>query len=211
MSGDPVLTESFQKDEDVHKRTASDIFGVPVSRVDDRMRGIAKAINFGLMYGKSVFGLSQELNISRKDAKEMIERYFERYRAVKDFLDRQIADAKECGYVTSVMGRKRKLADITSKNAAIRANAERMAMNTPIQATAADMMKLAMIKLDQELEKGKFQSKLIIQVHDEVVLDCPRDEVPEIRKLVCKVMENAMTLSVPLRVNTAVGENWMEL
>jgi DNA polymerase-1 len=211
MSGDPELTRSFQKDEDVHQRTAGEIFGISPDRVDDHQRNLAKAINFGLMYGKTAFGLSQELKITRKEAKEMIDRYFEKYRGVKTFLDAQIQLAREKGYVTSLMGRKRRLADIHSKNAALRANAERMAMNTPIQSTAADLMKLAMIELDRRLEAEGYQSKLAIQVHDEVVLDCPRSEVDRVKKLVTEVMENAMQLSVPLRVNASSGENWMDL
>ncbi len=211
MSGDRELVRSFQSGEDVHRRTAGEIFGIPSDQVDDHQRSIAKAINFGLMYGKTVFGLSQELKISRKDAKEMIERYFERYSGVKAFLDAQIASAKEKGYVTSCLGRKRKLPDIHSKNPAIRGNAERMAMNTPIQSTAADLMKLAMIELDRRLETEGYRSRLTIQVHDEVVLDCPKDEVEAVKKLLTEVMENAMTLSVPLRVNASSGENWMQL
>jgi DNA polymerase-1 len=211
MSGDTELTHSFQNDEDVHRRTASDIFEIPANDVDDRQRSIAKAINFGLMYGKTPFGLSQELKISRKEAQEMIQRYFQRYHAVKTFLDAQIQGAKEKGYVLTLLGRKRKLADILSKNAAIRNNAERMAMNSPIQGTAADLMKLAMIQLQERLKKGAYRSKLIIQVHDEVLLDCPKEEAEEMKALVINVMENAMKLSVPLRVNAAIGKNWMEL
>ncbi len=211
MSGDPELVSSFKKGEDVHRRTAGEIFGIAPDLVSDEQRSIAKAINFGLMYGKTVFGLSQELKISRKDAKEMIERYFERYRGVKEFLDAQIAGAREKGFVTSCLGRKRKLPDIHSKNAMIRANAERMAMNTPIQATAADLMKLAMIELDRRLESEGYRSRLTIQVHDEVVLDCPLSEVEAVKQLVTEVMENAMSLSVPLRVNTSSGANWMVL
>ena len=211
MSEDEELIRSFRVDEDVHRRTASEIFGISQGEVDDRQRGIAKAINFGLMYGKTAFGLAQELKIPRREAQEMIHRYFERYAAVKRFLDRQILEAKEKGWVTTLMGRKRALPDIRSANPAIRGNAERMAMNTPIQGTAADLMKLAMIEIDHELERGGYHSKPIIQVHDEVVLDCPKSEIPEVQKLVVKAMENAMKLSVPLRVNAAVGENWMEL
>ena len=211
MSGDKDLSASFQKDEDVHQRTASEIFGVKPEEVDDRQRGIAKAINFGLMYGKTAFGLSQELKIPRKEAAEIIEAYFRRYHGVKHFLDRQILEAKERGYVTTIMGRKRYLGDINSSNVMLRNNAERMAMNSPIQGTAADLMKLAMIELDEQLEKGGFKSKLIIQVHDEFVLDCPKKEAEAVRKLVTKVMENAMQLSVPLRVNSSTGNNWMEM
>lgn len=211
MSGDPELVRSFQKDEDVHRRTASEIFGVSPEDVSDQQRGIAKAINFGLMYGKTAFGLSQELKIPRKEAADVIERYFTRYRGVKDFLDGQIRSARESGHTTTLLGRRRNLPDIQSKNHAVRANAERMAMNAPIQGTAADLMKLAMIHLDQALKKGGFASRMIIQVHDEILLDCPESEAQEVQKLVEKTMENAMRLEVPLRVNSACGKNWAEL
>jgi DNA polymerase-1 len=211
MSGDEELVRSFRADEDVHRRTAGEMFGIAPEQVDDRQRGIAKAINFGLMYGKTPFGLAQELHISRKEAAEMIERYFTRYSGVKRFLDGQILSAKEKGYVTTLLGRKRVLADIHAKNPALRANAERMAMNTPIQGTAADLMKLAMIELDEALKKGSYRSKLIIQVHDEVVLECPEDEVERVESLVVRTMEGALELSVPLKVNSAHGRNWMEL
>lgn len=211
MSEDAELVRSFVNDEDVHRRTASEIFSVPTELIDDRQRGIAKAINFGLMYGKTAFGLSQELSIPRKEAQLMIERYFERYNGVKRFLDRQIADAKQRGYVLTMLGRKRALPEIHSKNAMMRAMAERMAMNTPIQGTAADLMKLAMIELDEALTREKLQAKLIIQVHDEVVLDCPREEEAVVIQLVTKVLEGAMKMKVPLRVNVASGVNWEEI
>jgi DNA polymerase-1 len=211
MSGDKELLRSFNSDEDVHRRTASEIFGVQPEKIDDRQRGIAKAINFGLMYGKSAFALAQELSISRKEAQEIISRYFLRYNGVKRYLDQSIIDAKERGYATTVLGRKRFLPDIHSKNHAIRGSAERMAMNTPIQGTAADLMKLAMIELDRRLEKDGYESKLTIQVHDEVVLDCPKSEVKDVQKMVCDVMEHSMKLDVPLRVNSDSGENWMDI
>jgi DNA polymerase-1 len=211
MSGDKELCASFNRDEDVHRRTAAEIFSLSPEQVDDRQRGIAKAINFGLMYGKTPFGLSQELHISRKEAQETIDRYFERYSGVKRFLDRQIVEAREKGFCQTLLGRKRPLPNITSRNAAIRANAERMAMNAPIQGTAADLMKLAMIELDHELEKQGYRSKLIVQVHDEVLLDCPRAEAEAVQVLTVKVLENAMKLDIPLRVNAALGENWMEI
>jgi len=211
MSGDPELIHSFRNDEDVHRRTAGEIFGVPPEKVDDRQRGIAKAINFGLMYGKTAFGLAQELKISRREAQDTIDRYFRRYHHVKRYLDGLILFAKEKGYVTTLSGRKRPLPDILSRNAAVRANAERMAMNSPIQGTAADLMKLAIIELDHRLSGGKYEAKLIIQVHDEVVLDCPASEVAAVQKLVVEVMENAMHLDVPLRVNAASGPSWYDL
>lgn len=211
MSGDEELVRSFQTDEDVHRRTASEIFRVKPEEVDDRQRGIAKAVNFGLMYGKTAFGLAQELHIPRREAQDVIDRYFERYQGVKRFLDHLIIDAKEKGFTSTLSGRKRALPDLKSSNAGIRNNAERMAMNSPIQGTAADLMKIAMIELDHRLSSEGLRSKLIIQVHDEVVLDCPQSEVEQVRKLVTQVMEGAMKLSVPLRVNSAVGENWMDL
>jgi DNA polymerase-1 len=211
MSGDADLLSSFQKDQDVHRRTAGEIFGIPVAEVTDEQRAVAKAINFGLMYGKSAFGLSQELKISRKDAQSMIDRYFERYRCVKEFLDSQIARARQDGYVTTLFGRKRWLPDIHSRNPAVRNNAERMAMNTPIQGTAADLIKLAMIQVSQRLRENHFHAKMIIQVHDEILLDCPRSELTQVQQLLVESMESAMRISVPLRVSAASGVNWMEI
>jgi DNA polymerase-1 len=211
MSKDPDLSESFRKDEDVHRRTASEIFGVKPEAVDDRQRGIAKAINFGLMYGKTAFALATELKISRKEAQETIDRYFARYKAVKHYLDHLILDARDKGYAETLIGRKRFLPDLKSANPAMRGSAERMAMNAPIQGTAADLMKLAMIELDRRLYSEGYKSRLIIQVHDEVVLDVPTVEQEQVVKLVCDVMEGAMKLSVPLKVNSASGANWMEL
>jgi DNA polymerase I len=211
MSGDSELVASFQKDEDVHSRTASELFSVSPQEVSDHQRSIAKAINFGLMYGKTAFGLSQELRISRREAQEVIDRYFSRYHRVKQFLDQQVLQAKERGWTETLLGRKRYLPDIRSQNYAVRTNAERIAMNAPLQGTAADLMKLAMIKIDYELERRSLKSKLIIQVHDEVVLDCPKTEAQEVQALVVEAMEGAMKLSVPLKVNSAVGENWLEL
>lgn len=211
MSQDAELVKSFQKDEDVHRRTASELFGIPPEHVSDEQRGIAKAINFGLLYGKTPFGLAQELSISRKEADSIIKKYFERYSGIKEFLDRQIASAKHDGFVTTLIGRKRWLPDIQAKNPMVRGFAERMAMNSPIQGSAADLMKLAMIEIDRDLKKGNYRAKMIIQVHDEIVLDCPKSEVQAITQLVPAAMARAMTLSVPLRANCAVGENWMEM
>jgi DNA polymerase-1 len=211
MSGDRELVRSFVADEDVHRRTASEIFSVAPEQVNDRQRGIAKAVNFGLMYGKTAFGLSQELKIPRKEAQEVIDRYFQRYSGVKHFLDQSILEAKDKGYACTEFGRKRPLPDLASKNPAVRANAERMAMNTPIQGTAADMIKIAMLEVDARLARGGYDAKLIIQVHDELVLDCPKGEVEEVQKLLSEAMEGAMKLSVPLRVNASSGENWQDL
>jgi DNA polymerase-1 len=211
MSGDADLVGSFARDEDVHRRTASEIFGVGLEAVDDRMRGVAKAINFGLMYGKTAFGLAQELQIPRKEAADIIERYFRRYAQVKQFLDQQIQDARDRGWTVTLLGRRRFLRDIHSKNPAVRANAERMAMNAPIQGTAADLMKLAMIEIDEALRSGAYRSRLLVQVHDEVLLECPVEEAERARAMVIEKMEGVMRLSVPLRVNSGLGANWMEL
>jgi DNA polymerase I len=211
MSGDKELVKSFRADEDVHSRTASEIYGVSPKQVTDRQRGIAKAINFGLMYGKTAFGLAQELKISRKEAQEVIDRYFERYSGVKHFLDQSVLQAKERGFACTELGRKRPLPDLASRNPAVRNNAERMAMNTPIQGTAADMMKVAMLEVDARLARGGYDSKLIIQVHDELVLDCPKSEVDDVSSLLIEGMESAMKLSVPLKVNAASAENWQDL
>jgi len=215
MSKDQDLLKSFRNDEDVHKRTASELFSVSPEAVTDRERGIAKAINFGLMYGKTAFGLAQELKITRREAQDIITRYFERYRGIKEFLDNQVSEARRRKFTTTLLGRKRYLSDIDAKNPAIRANAERMAMNAPIQGTAADLMKLAMTKIDDELMTRGFKAKLIIQVHDEVVIDCPRDEVDQVSKLVVDTMEHALDemvrIDIPLKVNQFSGDNWMDL
>lgn len=211
MSGDKELIGSFNRGEDVHRRTASEIFGVAPETVDDRQRGIAKAINFGLMYGKTAFGLSQELKIPRKEAQETIDRYFQRYSGVKRFLDHLILEGRERGFVSTMAGRKRYLHEINAKNPNIRQNAERIAMNSPIQGTAADLIKMAMVELDHQLTEKKFAARLICQVHDEVLLDCPKDEAEQVSKLVADTMENAMKLSIPLSVNAGVASNWMDL
>jgi len=215
MSGDSDLTASFRSDEDVHRRTAAEMFGLEPRNVTPEQRNAAKAINFGLMYGKSAFGLALELEISRTEAKELIDKYFARYSGVKTYLASLIEDARERGWTATLLGRRRDLRDIKAKNPAMRASAERMAMNTPIQGTAADLMKLAMIRLDESLAERKKKAKLIIQVHDEVVLDCPEHEMQSVREIVVESMEKAfdgiIEMSVPLKVNVETGRNWMDL
>jgi len=215
MSDDPELVRSFNAEEDVHRRTASEMFGIPLEKVDDRLRSFAKAINFGLMYGKTAFGLAAEMKISRSEAAQMIEKYFIKYAGVKRFLDGQIALARSRGYVTTLAGRKRELLDIRSANPAIRNNAERMAMNSPIQGTAADLMKLGMIELDEFLRKSNLKSKMILQVHDEVVLDCPRAELDAVEAVLRDALEvrvqKHLPLNVPLKINVSRGETWADL
>ncbi len=211
MSEDPVLMESFQKGEDVHRRTAGEIFHKNPAEVTDAERSSAKAINFGLMYGKTAFGLAEELHISRGESKKMIDQYFHRYSRVKAFLDEQVAHARENGFVTTLLGRKRALPEIRSSNPAIRSNAERMAMNSPIQGSASDLIKVAMVRLHRELKAQGLRSKILLQVHDELVLECPREEAERVKQLVTSVMESAISLRVPLVVNVGIGRNWAEL
>ncbi|MBC7398186.1 MAG: DNA polymerase I, partial [Bdellovibrionales bacterium] len=211
LSEDDHLVDSFNKGEDVHRRTASEIYHIAPEAVSDSQRSVAKAINFGLMYGKSAFALAEELHISRGEAKKMIDEYFTRYSKVKSFLDGQIAGARESGYVTTLLGRKRALPEIKSSNPMMRGNAERMAMNSPIQGTASDLIKVAMVRLNRELDQRKMKSKILLQVHDELVLECPVGELESAKVLITEVMENAIKLKVPLQVNVGVGKNWAEL
>ncbi|MBR4905008.1 MAG: DNA polymerase I [Selenomonadaceae bacterium] len=206
MSGDENLIDAFIKGQDIHARTASEVFGVPIEEVAPDLRRKAKAVNFGIVYGISDYGLSQDLHISRQEAGEYIVRYFERYPGVKDFLDVTVAQAELHGYVMTMFGRRRALYGINSNNFNVRSLAQRMAMNTPIQGSAADIIKLAMIKAEENL-RG-FESRIIIQVHDELVLEAKNSEFAEVEKILRDSMENVMKLSVPLVVDIHSGANW---
>jgi len=206
MSGDENLIDAFVKGQDIHARTAAEVFGVPLDDVTPDLRRKAKAVNFGIVYGISDYGLSQNLNISRKEAGEFIARYFERYPGVKDFLDVTVAQAHLNGYVTTMFGRRRFLPAINSKNFNQRSLAQRMAMNTPIQGSAADIIKLAMIRAEENL-RG-LQSRIIIQVHDELVLEAKNSELEDVEKILRDSMENVAKLSVPLVVDCHSGANW---
>ena len=206
MSGDANLIDAFNKGQDIHARTAAEVFGVPIDAVTPDLRRKAKAVNFGIVYGMSDYGLSQDLHISRKEAGEYIARYFERYPSVKEFLDVTVAQAHLLGYVTTMFGRRRALYGINSKNFNIRSLAERMAMNTPIQGSAADIIKLAMIRTEENL-RG-FDSQIIIQVHDELVLEAKSSELADVEKILREAMENVVKLSVPLPVDVHSGVNW---
>ena len=206
MSGDKNLIDAFLKEEDIHTRTAAEVFGVPLEEVTPDLRRKAKAVNFGIVYGISDYGLSQNLNISRKEAGEYIARYFNRYPGVKDFLDVTVSQAHLNSYVTTMFGRRRFLPAINSKNFNQRSLAQRMAMNTPIQGSAADIIKLAMIRAEENL-RG-FQSRIIIQVHDELVLEAKEDELADVEKILREAMENVVKLSVPLIVDVHSGANW---
>ncbi len=210
LSKDKALKRAFDKGEDVHARTAADIFGGSIGQVDEKSRRMAKAVNFGIIYGLSAFGLSRQLNISRRDAQDFIDQYFSLYSSVKDFMGNTIAEARECGYTLTMFHRRRYLPDLKSDNRQVRESAERIAINSPIQGSAADLIKVAMIRLSRNLKKIKLNSKMILQVHDELLFECPVQEKKEIESLVRKEMEGAYSLSVPLVVDIGWGKNWNE-
>lgn len=210
LSSDPNLRRAFNEDKDIHTQTAMDIFGVDEEAVTSLMRRTAKAVNFGIVYGMSDYGLSQNLNISRQEAKAFIDRYFATYPGVKEYMDTAIQEARDKGYVTTLLHRRRYLPDIHSKNFNLRSFAERMAMNTPIQGTAADIIKYAMIQIDQRLEKENWQSRMLLQVHDELIFEAPMEELASLKEMIVTMMEGAVPLDVPLRVDVSEGANWYE-
>ncbi len=209
-SGAEGLLEAFSSGEDIHTRTAAEIFGVFPDMVTPEMRRDAKAINFGIIYGKRAFGLAKDLGIERRKAQEYIDYYFEKYSGIKSFIDQTIEKARTDGYVSTLFNRKRRLPNIRSKNAATRAAAERMAINTPLQGTAADIIKKAMIAVHGNLKKSRFPAKLIMQVHDELVFEVSESHVEELADLVKKEMEGAVTLRVPILVDISFGSSWAE-
>jgi len=210
LSGDPAMIQAFQEDLDIHTATAAKVFGVATDEVLPEMRRTAKMVNFGIIYGISAFGLSQRLAIPRSEASEIIKTYFEQYPAVAEFMEEVTESVRESGYAQTLTGRRRYFKDITSGNATIRANAERAAINSPIQGTAADMIKVAMVRV-QDLLKGR-KSKMILQVHDELLFDLHRDEQEELTPLIVEAMETAITLpnEVPVRIDTGYGDNWLQ-
>ena len=210
LCGDAHLLQAFRDGVDVHAATAAKIFGIPVSEVTREQRGIAKTANFGIMYGISSFGLAQRLQLSRTAAKQIIDDYFAAFPSIRTFIDRTTATAREKGYVETLFGRRRYLPDITSRNQTIRALAERNAVNAPIQGTSADIIKLAMISVQRRLEAEGLRSRMVLQIHDELVFDTFPDEVEALSKLVVEEMEHVITLSVPLTVECNHGKNWLE-
>ncbi len=210
LSGDENMIRSFMTGEDIHTRTAAEVFGVPIDQVTSEMRFRAKAVNFGIVYGISDYGLSQGIGVSRKEAAEYIAGYFSRYPAIKAFIDRTIMEARMTGYVSTLFGRRRYLPDINSSNFNLRAFAERTAMNTPVQGTAADIIKKAMIGVNAEIREQGLQSRMLLQVHDELVLEVPASEVDSVKCLLRAAMEDAASLSVPLSVDIKQGRNWAE-
>lgn len=210
LSNDEDMIKAFNNNEDIHKSTASKVFNIDLENVTKEQRSHAKVVNFGIIYGVSAFGLSNQTNLSRSESKEIIENYYKSYPKLKEFTSNQIEFARSNGYVKTLFGRKRYLNDINSRNVIIRTAAERNAINSPVQGTAADIIKLAMIKIDNELEKLKLKSKLILQVHDELIFDCPKDEIDNIKDMVQEKMQNAYQLNVPLKVDVGEGYNWLE-
>ncbi len=210
MSGDEKLIEAYKMSQDIHRITASQVFHIPFDEVTDLQRRNAKAVNFGIVYGISSFGLSQDLSISKKEAAEYIERYFETYPGIKAYLDGLVAFAKKNSYVTTMYGRKRPIPEIHSGNFMQRAFGERIAMNSPIQGTAADIIKLAMIRVHDELENKNLKSRLVLQVHDELLIECHKDEVEIVKKILMEEMMKASKLRVPLEIDMHVGNNWFE-
>lgn len=210
LSGDEGMLDAFRSGEDIHAATAAKVYGVPIKEVDADMRRNAKMVNFGIIYGISAFGLADRLNISRTEAKGIIDNYFQQYPGVRDYMDRSIEKAKKKGFVETIMGRRRYLRDINSANATVRGFAERNAINAPIQGSAADMIKIAMIRIADDLEKKKLRSKMLLQVHDELIFDAHLEELDEVKALVEDRMKNAIVLKVPIEVGIGSGKNWLE-
>lgn len=210
MSGDENFIDAFKRGQDIHARTAAEVFGIPLDEVTPELRRHAKAVNFGIVYGISDFGLARNLHISRKEAGDYISRYFERYPGVRAFMDKVVAEAHETGYVTTMFGRRRELPAIKSRNFNQRMLAERMAMNTPIQGTAADVIKLAMIAAYRKLREAGLKSRILLQVHDELVLEVKESELETVQAILHEAMEHVVSLSVPLSIDVHWGRNWAE-
>ena len=210
MSGDEKLIDAYRQAQDIHRITASQVFHIPFDEVTDLQRRNAKAVNFGIVYGISSFGLSQDLSISKKEAAEYIERYFETYPKIKSFLDGLVAQAKEKGYVTTMFGRRRPVPELSSSNFMQRSFGERIAMNSPIQGTAADIIKIAMIRVHDRLLEEHLKSRLILTVHDELLVETAAEEETKVREILEEEMHRAADLDVALEIDTHAGNDWYE-
>ena len=210
LSGVKDLIDAFNKNDDIHMRTAMDIFGVIEEDVTKNMRRQAKAVNFGILYGISSFGLSEDLGISVKEAKDFIDKYFETYPGVRDYMDKEIKDATKNGFVKTIMNRKRIIEELKNSNRNIRSMGERMALNTPIQGSAADILKKAMVEIDEEFKKQSIKSKMLLQVHDELIFNVYNDEIDKVKDIVYDIMTNTYKLLVPLDVDIEMGNSWYE-
>ncbi len=210
LSEDPSMLAAFNKNEDIHAATAAKVFGVPLAEVSREQRSQAKTVNFGIIYGVSAFGLSNQTTLSRKESKELIDAYYESYPKLKAYMSQQVDFAREHGYVATVLGRRRYLKDINSRNAIVRGAAERNAINAPIQGSAADIIKLAMLNIYDKMQQENFKAQMLLQVHDELVFECPKSELNALKQLVKTEMEAAYSLQVPLTVEIGIGHNWLE-
>jgi DNA polymerase-1 len=210
ISKDENMMEAFVKGIDIHTATAANVYGIAVEDVDSNQRRNAKAVNFGIIYGQSAFGLSQNLGIPRKEAAEIIENYFAQFPGIKRYMSDTMNFARENGYVTTLMGRRRYLRDINSANQTVRGFAERNAINAPIQGSAADMIKIAMINIHRELKEQKLDSRMTMQVHDELVFDVPNHEIEIVKPIILHNMKNAIKTTVPILVEIGTGLNWLE-
>ena len=210
LSNDQNLINAFNNNIDIHASTASEVFNVPIQEVSQQMRRMAKAVNFGIIYGISDYGLSQNIGSTRKQAKQYIEMYFERYPKVKEYMDKNIENAKLTGYAYSIFNRRRKINELFAPNYVTKQFGERVAMNMPLQGSASDIIKLAMINVQKALKENNLKSKLVLQVHDELIVDCHKDEITIVTKILRDNMENVVTLSVPLIVDINLGKNWFD-
>ncbi|WDT78040.1 MAG: DNA polymerase I [Candidatus Manganitrophus sp.] len=210
MSEDPVLIESFRTGEDVHTRTAIQLFGLPKQEISSEMRRVAKTVNFGIIYGISPFGLASNLGVSQTEAKRYIDRYFENYQGVQRFIDQMLETATQQGYVTTLFGRRRHIAELSSRNTQTRGLGERLAVNTPLQGTAADIIKKAMIDIHRWMQEAQVKSRMILQVHDELIFEVPESEIPLMKEKVKEKMEGVIQLKAPLTVDIGVAANWAE-
>jgi DNA polymerase-1 len=210
LSGDPLFVEAFRADGDIHRQTAALVFDVPVDAVTSEMRARAKTINFATIYGQGAFSLSRQLRIELDEAKRFIATYFERFAGVRQFLDACVQRARERGYAETLFGRRRYIPELRDRNFNVRSFGERVAQNSPIQGSAADLIKRAMLRVAAALQRGRLEARLLLQVHDELVLESPPGEIPALRTLVADAMEHAADLAVPLVVDIGTGPNWLE-
>ena len=210
FSKDPELLKAFRNETDVHRHTASIVFDVPTDQVTSEMRSQAKTVNFGIIYGQGAYGLSRQLHIPLSEAAHFIQTYFKRYPNVLEYTEHCVKEARKSGFAQTLMGRQRPIPDLHNKNASIRAAAERLAVNTPLQGTGADLLKMAMIAIDYQIKIKKIKARMLLQIHDELLFEVPNEELEDLQQIVCKEMEGVAKLEVPLKVDFSIGKNWGE-
>ncbi len=210
IADDEIMQKAFIDGEDIHRVTASQVFGIPPEQVTPEMRRHAKAVNFGIVYGISEFSLAEDIGVTRAEAKAYIQSYLAKYHGVRAYMHDIVEQARHTGFVTTLMGRRRYLPELKNTNFNIRSGAERIALNTPIQGTAADIIKVAMVRVHRVLAEQKLQAKLVLQIHDELIVECPEDEAEQVREIVRQQMEQVMKLRVPLVAEAKIGHSWHE-